>query len=222
MGLLPIRRYHRFTEALTLDRGMRLFGLRPRMKYDVAFVGRPNYTRFYVNSRVEPVDQRVQWLGNIKRDLPEFNLWGGLVEVSAVERDRLEERYGDLEPLLYKRNKVGFAPYWRALRQSRVLLAPGGNVPWTYRHYECLYAGGVVVTVDYRQRDMLVPLPRENMVHVPDGESVVPAVRDALELSRARPEIGEENFAHLERYLRYGAYSRARPALIERFMSQLE
>ena len=62
---------------------------------------------------------------------------------------------------------------------------PGGNVPWTYRHYESLYAGGVVATIDFRQRDMLVPLPRENMVHVPDGAPIVPAVREAIEMSRS-------------------------------------
>jgi hypothetical protein len=60
------------------------------------------------------------------------------------------------------------------------------------------------------------------MVHVPDGTAVLPAVREALELSRRRPEIGEQNYHHLERYLRYGAYSGRRPALIERFMAQLE
>jgi hypothetical protein len=222
MGLLPIRRYHRFSEALALDRGLRRFGLRPRPRYDVAFVGRPNYTRFYVDGQVVGVDQRVQWLRDIARDAPQLNLWGGLVEVTARERDRLEERYGDLAPLMYQSDKVGFAKYYRALRQSRVLLAPGGNVPWTYRHYECLYAGGVVLTLDYRQRDMLIPLPRDNMVHVPDGASVVPAVHEALELGRTRPDLGEQNFAHLERYLRYGAYSRRRPALLERFMSQFQ
>jgi hypothetical protein len=68
---------------------------------------------------------------------------------------------------------------------------------------------------------MLVPLPTERMVHVPDGESVLPAVREAMELSRRRPELGEENVTHLERYLRFGAYSSRRPALMERFVAQL-
>jgi hypothetical protein len=101
-----------------------------------------------------------------------------------------------------------------------VLLSPGGNAPWTYRHYECLYAGGVVVSIDFRERDMLVPLPRANMVHVPDGAPVLPAVREALAWSRDRPALAEENFAHLERYLQFGSYAKNRVALIERFVAQ--
>jgi hypothetical protein len=117
---------------------------------------------------------------------------------------------------------VSFSAYLRALQHSRVLLAPGGNAPWTYRHYEALYAGGVLVTIDFTKRDMLVPLPTEGVIHVPDGAPVVPYVREALELHGRRPDVGEQNIAHLEQYLRFGNYSRARPKLIERFLAQLE
>jgi hypothetical protein len=78
-----------------------------------------------------------------------------------------------------------------------------------------------VATIDFRHRDMLVPLPRENMVHVPDGAPIVPAVREALELSHARPNLSEENFEYLERFLHYGSYARSRAALIDRFVAQL-
>jgi hypothetical protein len=221
MGMLPIRRYGRFTAAVAVDRCARRWRPRPKAMHDVAFLGRPNETRFYVDGRVEKVDQRFHWLCELVREAPEIRLWGGLVEVCDGARGRIESSYGDFHDLLHRENKVGFATYYRAMRQSRALLAPGGNVPWSYRHYECLYAGGVVVTIDYRQRDMLVPLPTERMVHVADGASVLPAVREAIEISQRRPELGEENFAHLEQYLRFGAYSNRRPALLERFVSQL-
>lgn len=221
MGMLPIRRYARFTAALAVDRWTRRFQPKAAPVHDVAFLGRPNETRMYVDGRVEKVDQRFEWIRDLKREAPDLNVWGGLVELSDRARARLEPRYGPFPDLLHSQSKVGFATYYRALRQSRVLLAPGGNVPWSYRHYECLYAGGVVVTIDYRERDMLIPLPRERMVHVADGESVLPAVREALELSHRQPELSEENFAHLERYLRFGTYSSHRPALLERFVSQL-
>ena len=222
MGLLPIRRFHRFSEVLALQRGLQQFGIRPRLRYDVAFLGRPNDTRFWVDGQLQLVNQRVEWVIELMREATDLRFFGGFTGISPTERDRVEGKFGDIADLIYPKEKIGFAKYYRALRQSRVVLAPAGNVPWTYRHYECLYAGGVVVTVDYRQRDMLVPLPRENMVHVPDGAPVLPAVREALELSGNRPQIGEENYQHLERYLRYGVYSRRRPALIERFMAQLE
>src|SRR5262249_46797467 len=101
------------------------------------------------------------------------------------------------------------------------LLAPGGNVPWSYRHYECLYAGGIVVTNDFRERDLLVPLPRDGMIHVPDGQPVVPAIREALAWSRWRPQLADDNRAHLERYLSCAGYSRRRSPLVDRFLAQL-
>jgi hypothetical protein len=221
MGMLPIRRYGRFTAAVAVDRCSRAFGRRPEPTHDVAFLGRPNETRMYVDGRVEKLDQRFEWIRELKRDAADLDVWGGLVELSEKSRERLESRYGCVDDLLHSQSKVDFASYYRAMRKSRALLAPGGNVPWSYRHYECLYAGGVVVTIDYRERDMLVPLPTERMVHVADGASVLPAVREAIEISHRQPELGEENFAHLERYLRFGAYSSRRPALLERFVAQL-
>jgi hypothetical protein len=221
MGMLPIRRYGRFTVAVAVDRCTQRLRAKREPAHDVAFLGRPNRTRMYVDGRIEKIDQRFEWIRELKREAPDLDMWGGLVELSERSRSRLESQYGRFDDLMHSQSKVGFSTYYRALQQSRALLAPGGNVPWSYRHYECLYAGGVVVTIDYRERDMLVPLPSEGVVHVADGASVLPAVREALELSRRRPELGEQTFAHLERYLRFAAYSRRRPALLERFVAQL-
>jgi len=222
MGLLPIRRSGRLTAAIMLDRAARKLGSRPRPIYDVAFLGQPNDTRILVDGAVRKIDQRFDWLRGLKREGGDLKFWGGFVGGDPEIVARLRAAHGDLSQYYYQPGKVSFLKYFRAMRRSRVLLAPGGNAPWTYRHYECLYAGGVAVTIDFRRRDLLVPLPRENMVHVPDGGPVMPAIREALALSRERPHIGEENFAHLERYLRFGAYSKTRPALIERFLVQLE
>ena len=221
MGLLPLRRYGRFTAAVVFDRTLGRLRRRPEPEYDVAFLGRPNRTRMFQNGKFTKIDQRVAWLCELRREAPDIRFWGGLVDMSQREQRWLRLKFGDLSDLNHTESKVGFATYYRAMQRSRVLLAPGGNVPWSYRHYECLYAGGVVVTIDYRERDMLVPLPRAGMIHVPDGASVLPAVRAALALSRERPELREENIAHLERYFWFGAYSRRRPALIERFIEQL-
>jgi hypothetical protein len=220
MGLLPIRRYGRFSTALAIDRWLGRTHSSAQRKFDVAFLGRPNATRFYVDGRIEVVEQRVEWVLQLKREAPELSFCGGLVEVDPQRQAKLEQRFGDLSDVWYAGEKVNFARYFRSLHQARVLLAPGGNVPWTYRHYECLYSGAVVVTLDYRQRDMLVPLPREQMVHVSDGEPVLPAVREALERSSREPELPARVYEHLERYFSYGRYGR-RPALWERFEGQL-
>ena len=222
MGMLPIRRSGRLTTAVMVDRARRKLFRPGEPTYDVAFLGQPNDTRILAGGEVRKIDQRFNWLRDIKREAPELNFWGGFVGGDPEIVARLEADHGDLSPYYYPGGKVSFRAYWRAMRRSRVHLAPGGNAPWTYRHYECLYAGGVVVTIDFRRRDMLIPLPRHGVVHVPDGASVLPAIQEALELSRRRPIVGEENIAHLEHYLRFGAYSHRRPALLGRFLAQLK
>lgn len=215
-GMLPLRLRGRMHAAITFDRAARAVGYVPRPRYDVAFLGRPNRTKFFVDGQLERVDQRSDWLLELRREAPELTQFGGF-----FQRDHPRQR-PEIESLFYPRDKINFFAFWRALRTSRVHLAPGGNVPWTYRHYECLYAGGVVVTLDYRRRDMLIPLPLEHMVQVPDRAPVLPAVREALELSRQQPKIADAVYAHLEQYLNRGSYSRSRPKLLERFLAQLE
>jgi hypothetical protein len=218
MGLLPIRRYGRLTATIAAERLLRR--RRPPPQYDVMFLGRPNRTRMFIDGKTKKVDQRVEWIRQLRRESPDLKFHGGLVDVLPRERRWLELKFGETADLFHDQPTVGFLDYWRAMRRARVVLAPGGNVPWSYRHYEALYAGAVVVTIDYRQRDMLVPLPCDGMVHVPDGESVVPAVREALDRSRREPELGARNITRLERYWRYGDYAQNRQALIDRFTAQ--
>ncbi|RIK76247.1 MAG: hypothetical protein DCC67_14155 [Planctomycetota bacterium] len=222
MGLLPIRTSRRLTAAILASRCAPRIRRRPEPLYDVAFLGQPNTTSVWKAGQIVSIDQRFNWLREIRSEAPQLKFWGGLMGGSDETTARLRQLHGDVSHLYHPTGKVNFWTYFRALRRSRVLLAPGGNAPWSYRHYEGLYAGGVVVTIDYRRRDMLVPLPCENMVHVPDDAPVLPAVWQALAMSRQRPSLGEENFAWLQRYLRFGAYSRRRPALMERFLAQLE
>lgn len=220
MGMLPIRRSGRLSLAIAAGRLRRRLRGAPPL-YDVAFLGQPNGTRVVVDGQVRTIDQRFDWLADLHRHAPELKFWGGLIGGDPKIVARLTAQHGDFSHLYYPPGKARFGQYFRAMQRSSVLLAPGGNVPWTYRHYECLYAGGVVVSIDYRQREMLVPLPPTGVVHVPDGAPVTPYVREALEQSRRDPPA-EAYFAHLERYLRWGDYSRRRPALIDRFTAQLD
>jgi hypothetical protein len=222
MGLLPLRTHRKLFLAIAWDRVQRKLGRDRQPAYDVGFLGRPNTTSLYAAGVVRSIDQRVEWLRDLKQNAPDLRLGGGFTEWNNDAFRQRQAVDSTLADLCYHRNRVSFTAYWHLLRSCRVLLSPGGNVPWTYRHYECLYAGGVVASVDFRERDMLVPLPREMMVHVPDGASVVPAVREALALSRERPALSEANVAHLERYLHYGSFSRNRRPLIERFLAQLD
>jgi hypothetical protein len=223
MGMLPLRTHRQLYLAIAWDRLKRRLGFRPRPRYDVAFLGRPNITQV-VGDDGKPrlLDQRVSWLRELRRDGADLKFGGGFTDLKDADFRPRVAREPDLRAMGYKYNSVTFPAYWRTVTRSRVLLAPGGNAPWTFRHYEALYAGATVVTIDFRRRDLLVPLPREGIVHVPDGSSVLPAVREALALSQSRPSLAEENFEFLERYLHYGRFARSRQALIDRFSAQLD
>ncbi len=220
MGLLPLRLRRLLAWGAAVELAARRFDRSPTPVYDVAFLGRPNRTRFVQDGRIEKYDQRLEWLIDVKRNCPELRFWGGLSTGDDPDNAKQVAIYGDFSDLRFSAGKASFYAFWRALRHSRVALAPGGNVPWTYRHYECLYASGAVVTIDYRQRDMLVPLPVELMVHVPDRGPVLPAIHEALERRQRDPTLRGKVHAHLEQYLRCGGYSRTRPALINRFLAQ--
>jgi hypothetical protein len=224
MALLPIRRYTRLAIALRSERVLSALPERfwPKL-HDVAFVGRPNAVRLFQSDTVVPVEQRIQWLLELRTQAPELRFWGGLMGLhDSIERlHELTTQFGDLAALVHSARKVSFPTYFYNLCRSRVVLAPGGNVPWSYRHYEALYSRAVVVTIDFREREMLVPLPNEGMIHVADNAPVLPAIREALAWSREQPQLGSQNVAHLERYLRYGSYSRRRPDLMRRFLAQL-
>ena len=223
MGMLPVRRYRRFSYSLRwAEQKAAWFAANSNKKYDVAFAGFPNRTEIYENGSCRLIEQRAEWIHAIKTRLPHLRFWGGLVSVGAPQRHRLEKHLGDISPLMCRNDKIGYRDYFRAMRSSKVLLAPGGNVPWTYRHYESLYCGAVVVTIDFRQQRMLVPFPEEGIVHVPDHGSVVPAVEQALDVWENTSGLPEHNFSQLERFWHYGTNSRRRPALLERFLAQLE
>jgi hypothetical protein len=181
--------------------------------HDVAFIG--NATA--IENRIH---QRIQWIREIKAAADRFSFWGGIA-ANETTRARLQRRFGDLADLCYPHGRVGFLTYFRHLTRSRVALAPAGNARWSYRHYEAIYAGAVVVSTDFRRIQTLIPLPRGRMIHVPDHASVVPAIEQALEMRRREPEVIHQNVQFLERYLHYGDYCRSKPELMDRFLAQL-
>jgi hypothetical protein len=218
VGFLPIKRpplNNRLHTALLMDAWKQRAGIAPVKNFDVGFVARPTGT-------VE-TNQRLRWMLELKRDRPDMKLWGGLVggdQWRAAFQSHPDAKA--LEPCWLNRRKVGFFQYFSGLCQSRVALAPSGYAPWTYRHFEAMYARCVVVSNDLSHYEFLIPFPRERMVEVADGACVVPAIEKALELSRSHPEIVQENIEYLDRWLDRGRYSRWRSEPLERFLSELE
>jgi len=217
IGLLPIKRpplNNRLRLALNLASLKTRLGRDSNKIFDVGFVARPTGTIV--------TNQRLRWLLELKRDRPNLSLWGGLVGgedwrqafQTSIDAQTLEDCW-------LNRSKVGFFKYFAGLSQSKVALAPSGFAPWSYRHFEAIYAKCVVVSNDLRHYEFLVPFPRNGMVEVPDGESVVPAIDAALALYEHSPDIVEDNLQHLNRWIDSGKYSRKRPDTLDRFLEQL-
>ena len=213
IGLLPIkwRPWNKLRMALWRQSVMRRFRQLPTKSFDVGFVARPtgDFTR----------NQRVAWLVDLKRRRPDLKLWGGLVGGKKWRKIAAQSHDSDIFASLWiKRKKVTFLEYFRGLCQSKVALAPCGFAPWSYRHYEAIYARSLVVSNDLSDIELLIPLPPDGIVQVRDNESVVPAVERALALYDESPEILESNVEYIERWFDRGTYSRRRHDLIDRFL----
>lgn len=218
IGLLPIKRppINKLRMALIRESARKtLFGARAERPFDVGFVARPTGDLAR--------NQRVEWLVSLREKRPQLKLWGGLVG-KPEWRDRFQTspHAAVLDRLWLNRSKIGFFEYFAGLTRSKVALAPRGYAPWTYRHFEALYAKAIVVSNDLSHFEFLVPLPREGIVEVPDGQPVVDSVDRALKRGEREPDLAEHNIASLEKWMDAGAYSKKRPALLDRFMAQLD
>ena len=217
VGLLPIKRPPVNKLRVAIRREALLDRVRRKGRdklFDVALVARPtgDVAR----------NPRVAWLVELKKKRPDLRLWGGLVGSPRWRRHAAEIVDEEvLQQLWMGRRKVGFFEYFAGLSSSKVSLAPRGWAPWSYRHYEAIYARSVVVCSDLSNIELLLPLPKEGVIDVGEGEAIVPAVERALALYEHCPEIGQQNLEHMERWLDRGAYSRSRVELLDRFFSFL-
>ena len=218
IALLPIKRppwNNRLRNALNLESLGKSFGRATQKCFDVGFVARPTGSL--------TTNQRLRWLVEISTNRPDFKLWGGLVGDSYMrEVAEKEVPSAILQNLWLNKKKIGFQSYFAGLRQSKVALAPSGYAPWTYRHFEAIYAGCVVVSNDLSHYEFLVPFPRETMVEVGDQESVTPAIDRALSMLDKSPNIAHENRKYLGRWLDRGKYSHKCKDTLDRFFGQLD
>lgn len=181
-------------------------------QFDVGFVARPTG---------DPESNiRLRWLIELVRDGADLSLWGGLVGGQSWE-DLLSET--DIPGACWMgRRKIGFSDYFDGLSRSKVALAPPGYAPWTFRHYEAVYAGCMVVTTDLSDFEFLIPLPESSLVQLQQGESVVDGVRRAIQLGISEPERTRDARAELDQWLNLGKYDASCLITKDRFMSNLE
>jgi hypothetical protein len=218
IGLLPIKRppwNNRLRGALNLESFERIFGPPAKKHFDVGFVARPTGSL--------TTNQRLRWLVEISTLRPDIKLWGGLVGNPQMRKFAEQEvPPAILKALWLNKKKIGFQSYFAGLRQSKVALAPSGYAPWSYRHFEAIYAGCVVVSNDLSHYEFLVPFPRETMVEVGDNDSVTPAIDRALSMIEHKPSIANDNRKYLGRWLDRGKYSHKCKDTLDRFFGQLD
>ncbi len=218
VGLLPIKRppvNNKMHAAVRLTTAKQRFGFDAEKRFDVGFVARPTGDL--------SKNQRIRWLVDLKTQRPDLKLWGGLVGGQTWKEFIANScELQVLESCWLNQRKVGFFQYFAGLCQSKVSLAPAGYAPWTYRHFEAIYARSVVVSEDLSHHEFLIPFPRDGMIEVPDGGSIVDGIEAALRLYEHSPEVVEDNIVYLDRWLDAGSYSRKRQDTLDRFMAQLD
>ena len=220
-GVLPIRRYPALTWHVKLLRGL-FRGRYPelcRRDHEVSFLG--NCTAYHEIISNQRYHQRIEWLRELRQSGNPFSFWGGL-QASAANRARLEPQVGDLTDLIAPEGRLLFSQFFYHLLRSQVVLTPAGNARWSYRHYEAIYAGALLVSTDFRAVRTLIPLPLDNMLHVADHAPVVPVIVAALERLAREPSLPRQSIDFLETYLQDGDYHRCKPQLMDEFLSQID
>jgi hypothetical protein len=203
VGLLPIKRppwNNRLRTALNLESFQNTIGSSSEKRFDVGFVARPTGSL--------TTNQRLRWLVEIKKERPDMKLWGGLVGGPYMKQIAQNEVPPEiLHALWLNKKKIGFLSYFAGLRQSKVALAPSGYAPWTYRHFEALYAGCMVVSNDLSHLEFLIPFP--------------PVIERALAMLEQTPQVVQENRAYLDRWLDRAKYSHRCKDTLDRFFGNL-
>ena len=214
IGLLPIKRPPLNNRLYWKLRRCSLDAVMPVQDrpFDVGFVARPTGD---VRSNV-----RLRWLVELAKSDCGFSRWGGLVG-GPVWQDEFADHAIPADCWM-GRKKVGFSEYFDGLCQSKVALAPSGYAPWTFRHYEAIYAGCMLVTEDLDPYDFLVPIPSQSVVQVGPGKSVVDGVREAVDLSLSEPNRVVEARRELEKWIDQGRYSKGCHLTLDRFWKEME
>ena len=220
-GTLPIRRSKSLCLCVKANNLLnRILDPARSRPVDTTFLGNPvvGWKEVYGD---QPKYTRVHWLDEISSS-SQFTFSGGFF---MRGRDAETFRFNaseKLKPLFLQKGRMNFLSYFNLMLNSKTALAPPGNALWSYRHYESIYAGTIPISADFRRADMLVPLPKDGMMHVGKGESVLPHVDQALKARKDDPRLPSRNLESLDKYLTNGLYDRKKSLLLERFMKQIE
>ena len=107
------------------------------------------------------------------------------------------------------------------MASSKIALAPVGHAKWSYRHIEAIYAKCLVISGDISELNTLIPLPKNNVIQVPDHVEVLPVIKNALSSYKSYGRWMDQNIEILEKYLTLGVYDPEKRAILHRFEVQL-
>ncbi len=218
-GALPIRRYRGLTWHVRAFRRLRAGypDVVPR-DHDVSFLGRA--TSYFGTVGVNRYSQRVEWLQELHASRSGFAFWGGL-QVPRHDHARLRNEFGAIDHLFFGGGRLPYPMFYYHLLRSKMVLAPVGNARWSYRHYEAIYAGALVVSNDLCRVRTFIPLPLDSMVNVDDHAPLIPALEEGAALLDRDPQLPRRNLEFLEQYLTDGDYDRNKPYLSTQFLAEI-
>jgi hypothetical protein len=217
---LPIRRHSSLSICVISEKIKRKFNHKERFRpNDTTFLGNP-IVSWTENVSDKPNYIRLKWLGEIaSQDVISFS--GGFFMRDLESRKFKDRANPNLRKLFLERGRMNFRSYFKMMLESKTALVPPGNALWSYRHYEAIYAGCILVSADFRNAEMLVPLPIDGMIHLAKNDSVVSGVKNALVMQKDNPRLPSQNLNFLEKFLTNGSYDKRKKKLLSKFMSQL-
>ena len=220
-GTLPIRRSPSLPFCFIFENWRNKLSSSERIKtIDTTFLGNPlvDWKENY-SGKLRCV--RMQWLDEIANQ-NKFSFSGGFFIRGEAVLKLKNQSNESLKKLFLNRGRINFISYFNQMLAAKTALAPPGNALWSYRHYESIYAGCIPITADFREAEMLVPLPLKGMIHLINGESVLSGIEEALKLRKENSSIVKDNLELLESYLTNGMYDKKKKRLINKFMKQIE
>ena len=157
--------------------------------------------------------QRKEWVTELSdAKLPRVQV--GLI---STEHNPLDHLF--TEPKRYQHRFLGPGFYAALMVQSKLSFTPAGNAKWTYRHFESVQAGTVLVSTDLSDVDLLIPLPTQATIYVPDHAPVAPVIQSTLSTLHTLQPLVRQAQAQLNHYLTRGYYDPQKPAAILAFLN---
>ena len=221
-GCLPVQTSWKLTLELWKRsvREWRGGGKIPKKEVDIGLIGGSDSFQQKLGSKKVLYPQHLKWMKELACQ-NRWTKWGGICVDKKGLAD-LQDRYGNVSDIICRQSsRLTYRKLFQKMSASKVMLAPAGRSRWTRRLHEAVYARSMILSTDLSESRLLIPQPVQNLVYVEDHKPVSPFIPVAHSLFNVNPDCVLDAERELERYLRFGQYSRQRPRVWERFEEEL-